>query len=1618
MKQLHFPKDTRTFTLGANYDINKEFLIGDKGNYIDANNMRPMDMSQDNGALKKIKGEELKYDVTAQVCGNVTIANLTQFHVCIGTAEVNNHIIDIWAYPNPNTNLLSEAPCIRIDGYIVAQTHALEFSTEHPFQIAKNESCTGGEIYLTDNNKPPKFFNVQDLLENSGAVTGFPCTNKYFADYDPSQSTLAIKNTINAPKMLQVVTTNSPTGNFPDIVTENAGNGLDVGVYAYAIRFVDDTGNRTELSEFTPMLPAFFNIDSKTFIHPYCYTYGGDVGDITPYGFHLMVRADGRIATTYKSCEVVRCAWTSGTALGVAPTAFVVMRFDLETDTIKSYHVVDRSMSTLEPVGEEEASLQINAVNRAKAIRFYNNRLYLLNVGTNSTDIEDFNIGGETEPAEVHAYAYVDHMGIAGHHNPYNFAYKRGYMNSERYGYGIVYRDQNGSKTFAQQLQFNQGTGIKDYFEFPRRRSFISSEAASLCNTGASYQADGTYSGGVFTPAYGTTYEPYEFIMPQNRPDGCKFLNFITEGAKPKGLVWGSSYANKDWEWAVCSDAQVQQSWVDISNFDTRNIYGQVHPHSIGDSALANSNEGHGWQPAQEYYYANGSLTLKTFPTGSTDNRRNVNNMFAPDYFSMGLAIKEINSPDWATSFSIVRTPAAFRVAAQGLAFYDINDQQGSSSGANKETDGFLFYSSDWNTNEGLYSSLATDVENNPQRYTAVLESAMGFQTEFWSSKHDAGERSTNIDMMSFCSMMKDFDGGLGLGTSYAQGERYYLYGVDNAVTPAVGTVNDMKYVCFGRWRNGKNNAGGESGTPLTQNKREFEIVSCEYISGSASLGRRAGERGGQHWRIKVNSSSFYRNQYCGVNSGNVGNGRNFFDPNVKDWHEPIYIVSICNNFNEPKQGQNVEYMSTGHIQQLKSSFYLSQGVGFKDYLVDERWEDCIPDLEDQATGLPLKDSRNPSAAIDYWKYHRFVHVADTAGNEKKWVNVTYWSAIAVDAVLTDIANNGFALITDSYGNQDTVYGVYRHESLGQYVNRNENFQLIFDETVVIDNGLDVNDYLEQSFIVPAGYTVFIKYDKRIPIRIMGGDAHIAESLMVIADLKYRAGDAQPFTSNRFDFDLPIPYNEFRINERMVQVNRPSGINKVQDNNRDSFYRGFALNNSAYLRQWLAHYISMARTPIDAQYMNPSVPNSVNQYYPLVHYRMRPFNWDVNDLDDNIYQDYLDDFGQESDQWQWGGFRFNHVINQDYAQENRYHSYIAKPVAFQEETDFCTRIIWSEIKPINVKDSPNVRTFPTLNFFDISDDTGEIKYAWDTEGTRGSNLYAITDSGVCILITDKRILTEVSGQELATMGSEQQGVQKQVWIEKHRGMPDEMWRSAGESPTSLFYANRDSVFQITGDSIVDIGRIKYYNKLNPILNRIGSGYSDLVQGTYDKYHKEYWLTLGAAAVDVGVYNKSLTFAFKPSVKHWVGGFEYLFDKYLCMDDSTMYGMKNGEVYELNKGNIINGLPLDCYVITASSPSQPNDKEFSRIRINSDGKPTKVDFFTSMAEYEANTPVATLNTVTNPLALKNYYGWEQFIPRRSDNTNRLQGRMMLYKIEYEQPTDFVLVDTVVQYKTLK
>jgi hypothetical protein len=140
-----------------------------------------------------------------------------------------------------------------------------------------------------------------------------------------------------------------------------------------------------------------------------------------------------------------------------------------------------------------------------------------------------------------------------------------------------------------------------------------------------------------------------------------------------------------------------------------------------------------------------------------------------------------------------------------------------------------------------------------------------------------------------------------------------------------------------------------------------------------------------------------------------------------------------------------------------------------------------------------------------------------------------------------------------------------------------------------------------------------------------------------------------------------------------------------------------------------------------------------------------------------------------------GGIRFimgENNTNLDYAKSQTTNIYTTTPaVGFEEQNDFCTRIIWSLRRPINIQNAPGVRTFPANNYFDISDNTGEIKFAWSAlSNDKGNNLYAFTNSGVCLLLVDKRVIHEINANELATVGSNIGGILNQLWIDRTIGM--------------------------------------------------------------------------------------------------------------------------------------------------------------------------------------------------------------------------------------------------------
>ena len=211
MKQQHHPVDIKTYEKGISSDSNKEILGSKQGEFVDSKNTRSIPMDGDNFARKKIKGEELLFPNVDNRCLNGTGLPIDGDYTCVMTQEINNRIVEIWAAP-----LADNLPAFtRIDGKIVLMSDDFPVYSDFPLEYHKNESCIGGEFYITDNRSTPMVFNVKDLLLNSGVDFGSDsglCTDKYFDGFNLEEYTVNITSSLFKIAFIKQV--NQVSGNY------------------------------------------------------------------------------------------------------------------------------------------------------------------------------------------------------------------------------------------------------------------------------------------------------------------------------------------------------------------------------------------------------------------------------------------------------------------------------------------------------------------------------------------------------------------------------------------------------------------------------------------------------------------------------------------------------------------------------------------------------------------------------------------------------------------------------------------------------------------------------------------------------------------------------------------------------------------------------------------------------------------------------------------------------------------------------------------------------------------------------------------------------------------------------------------------------------------------------------------------------------------------------------------------------------------------------------------------------------------------------------------------------------------------------------------------------------
>jgi hypothetical protein len=759
----------------------------------------------------------------------------------------------------------------------------------------------------------------------------------------------------------------------------------------------------------------------------------------------------------------------------------------------------------------------------------------------------------------------------------------------------------------------------------------------------------------------------------------------------------------------------------------------------------------------------------------------------------------------------------------------------------------------------------------------------------------------------------------------------------------------------------------------------KYRNVSVEpnTFSSSAALGNkiialssanRKTEGRGQFIELVTNE-----NIYATASTGGTSN-RNFGDGGLKNLTEPMYIINIIRSGVTVPEGDVQGYMPTDHYQKLEAVIGRSNGTADQSFeLVDERWEDCIP---------------SPQAGQFGSSTDRYVYIKNPDGSIEKYINVSYKTSGQIAVIANDIANNG------SYNGD--VTGMFSHGTLDAQYRR---FTLNFPYQIPQENAL-----------------ILVRYDNTAPIRVYGGDTYVGES--IFSPIDAQANAKSDTAETQFPFGIGFPYFKWKMNPRYYTIRNSGASTNIVQNELSA--------KLGYIRQMCAMFTVEARAGVHLAH-SLSYPN---EFFPSTHYVIRPNRWDddsgsVNYSANRIYDEYATDYpSAEMTQWKYGGFRFLQQINPDYSCD-RYIRYFSKPeVGFEEVTEYPTGSMWSLSRAINIQNSPGLRTFPTNNFFVIDDNFGDIKYAYDDTTGKGENLYAVTDRGICLLLTKKSILSDLNAGELGYMAADG-FIQAQYWINKEVGMNDEMWRSAVYSfvPMSgddgseqrvkaLFFANKQSVFRFMNNGVEDIGKQGYYRTVyGKVLKNLESGFTSHVTAAYNKVYNEYYLHVIA-----GELNTCLVFNQKKG--RWTGTNDFKFDRFTSKDNA-IYGSRNLETYELNKGYVVNGGPVTAYVIGVSSPEQINEKEFIEISANALQKPTSVEFYKLL---DGTVQCSLEQAIQGPLYLKKYSGWRQFIPRINEAVTasrpRLQNRVLVWKIEHDEASEFKIVDVSVQYKVLK
>ena len=887
------------------------------------------DISQDLASLKKnfakdmhnmaIREDNANQGVPEKILGETKILNsnaIDTTYVCIGATFLAGYTVVIWCSTG-SANTLFE-----VDGDVMVSTNKLQWSASRFLQIARNENSDNSLFVVCDFDdsptatvhNPPYIFDLQDIILNYNSGTPTP---KYFADFNP-ELYIGFLN----------ISQDHPV--FIDYTQPTAG-GLISGQYSYSVRFSDDTGNKTNWSVATPLIPVIGKVGTGSAQYPNIKTYGAksDVGIETENAIHLRLRITN--TSNYKYIQIRRTSYIASKQMDALPDKIEYRTWttDINGNLINiqgvgnNYQVLniqdDNSITDWLTVTDVEDTVSNDTTFSAKSPRFFNNRLVYLNIIQQSLDLS--NIGSDIflSGKDGLGFSVMEKLGTKGFRDGYNQTYYKHLQSGEKYGWGVKFVGSTGTGSFVLPIVNSAISHSLNWnftnFPVPNRRESFAVGSDALKYTydiwkGACFCADTDSDAGA-SNYY--THEVFDLV------DAVQKTDTTTK--------------------AGIDDVYTPAPMTPKSDLDT-----SVAGHDI----LINPTV---------FIAPDTSATHAYAPKG-----------FAPNYYAQGLGFYGIDKtklPDWVKAFSIVRTKRAGRVVAQGLGFYKIYEHNQSGNPQTgytcKDKKKIVFYSPDTDDNSGI--GLIQQLLNNPTGYQVQLVSPVGLFTEMYNGAIFISSNN-HTDMISYARIL-------------------YENGSINPTDTTSDIGNGDGYVSFGRWRNTALTQNGPYGVNPNQGAGSDKFIFNIASSGITQKTPATDNTGRNNYlEIELAEELYNFERVTNTSLSSIP------ESDLRPMNEPLYIINIIKLADVPNNNNVQDYVETGHLQKLSSIIGISQRVAQTFPLVDERWEDCIPNpyFNGGLVTLPVVTSIAEN---------RYVFV-----DGKRWLNVTYITPADRDGIL------------------------------------------------------------------------------------------------------------------------------------------------------------------------------------------------------------------------------------------------------------------------------------------------------------------------------------------------------------------------------------------------------------------------------------------------------------------------------------------------------------------------------------------------------------------------------------------------------------------------------------------